>query len=340
MDPGEERGAKAAASDWREALMEEIMGFWQIRVILTGAELDLFTLLDGAPSTAGRLAAAAGCDGRALERLCDALAALGFLEKAGDVFSVSGKGALLASGRPVSVLPMLLHFNELWSKWSGLTEVVRTGRPVEKAGGDAGEANRRAFIGAMHAIGLRLSTEIAAAFDASGFRCLLDIGGGSGVYTIAFLKRNPQMTAVLFDLPPVVGMAGQRIAAEGLARRVTLVSGDFYRDDLPSGCDLVLLSAIIHQNDAAGNVELYKKVFRALEPGGSLLIRDFVMDASRTTPVGGALFAVNMLVGTRGGGTYTFEEIRAGLEKAGFAGVERIRESDAMDSLIRAGKPR
>ena len=339
MDSAQDRDAKTAASDEREALMEKIMGFWQIRVILTGAELDLFTLLDGSPSTAGRLAAAVRCDGRALERLLDALAALGFLQKEGEVFSLSDRGALLASGRPGSVLPMLLHLNELWSKWSALTEVVRTGRPVGRTVGETGEANRKAFIGAMHAIGLRLSMEIAASFDASGFRRLLDIGGGSGVYTIAFLKRNPGMTAVLFDLPPVVDMAGQRIAAEGLAERVTLVAGDFYRDELPSGCDLALLSAIIHQNDAAANLMLYQKIFRALAPGGSLLIRDFVMDASRARPVGGALFAVNMLVGTSGGNTYTVEEIRGGLERAGFAGVERVRESDGMDSLIRARKP-
>ena len=98
-----------------------------------------------------------------------------------------------------------------------------------------------------------------------------------------------------------------------------LVSGDFYADELPSGCDLALLSAIIHQNDPARNVELYEKVFRALRPGGSLLIRDFVMDASHTRPAGGALFAVNMLVGTSGGSTYSFDEISAGLEKAGFS---------------------
>lgn len=266
------------------------------------------------------------------------MAALGFLHKEGDAFSLSGRGALLASAREGTVLPMLLHFNDLWSKWSGLTEVVRTGRPVARAVGETGEASRRAFIGAMHAIGLRLSTEIASGFDASGFRRLLDIGGGSGVYTIAFLKRNPKMTAVLFDLPPVVDMAGEQIAAEGLTERVTLAAGDFYRDELPSGCDLALLSAIIHQNDAAGNLMLYQKIFRALAPGGSLLIRDFVMDASRTRPVGGALFAVNMLVGTSGGNTYIFEETKAGLEKAGFAGVERVRESDGMDSLIRAQK--
>ena len=203
MVPEEGKNAKPLAPDEREAIMQEMMGFWQIRIVLTAAELDLFTLLDGAPSSAARLALAARCDARALERLLDALAAIDFVKKEGDVFALSPKGSLLVAGRFGTVLPMLLHFNELWSKWSRLTEVVRTGLPVEREAGDTGEANRRAFIGAMHAISLRLSTEIASAFDASRFNCLLDIGGGSGVYTIAFLKRNPAMTAVLFDVPQV-----------------------------------------------------------------------------------------------------------------------------------------
>ena len=107
----------------------------------------------------------------------------------------------------------------------------------------------------------------------------------------------------------------------------------------PSGCDLALLSAIIHQNSPAQNLELYRKVFRALDAGGSILIRDHIMDESRTSPLAGALFAVNMLIGTTGGGTYTFGEIREGLEKAGFVGVSLIRAGREMDGLVEARKP-
>ena len=199
MNEVEEKDPRNGTVDKREALMEEVMGFWQIRVILTGAELDLFTLLDsGGPSTADSLAVLSGSNGRALARLLDALAALGFLKKEGENFTLSQKGEILLARHPETVLPMLLHFNDLWLKWSDLTEVIRRGRPAEELVGATGEASRKDFIGAMHAIGLRLSMQIAAAVDVSGFRRLLDIGGGSGVYTIAFLKRNPGMTAVLF----------------------------------------------------------------------------------------------------------------------------------------------
>ena len=191
----------------------------------------------------------------------------------------------------------------------------------------------------MHAVGRNLATGISRAFDAGRYRRLLDIGGGSGTYTIAFLRRNPAMTAVLFDLAPVISMASERLQAEGLADRVTLVAGDFSRDELPSGCDLALLSAIIHQNSPARNLDLFGKIFRALSAGGSILIRDHVMDESHTLPHAGAIFAVNMLVGTAGGDTYTFGEIKEGLEKAGFTGVSLVQPGgEEMDGLVEAKK--
>ncbi len=322
-----------------EEIIGKVMAFQQGRIIFTAAELDVFTRLDRAAATAAALSQELGCDGRAMERLLNALASMGLLQKEGSLFGLSDQGKMLSSGHPESVLPMVLHLNELWEKWSGLTGVVRTGKPVKGAGGERGKADLRAFIGAMHAIGRSLATEIGRAFDAGRFRRLLDIGGGSGTYTIAFLRRNPAMTAVLFDLAPVIPMAAERVRAEGLSDRVTLAAGDFSRDELPSGCDLALLSAIIHQNSPAQNLDLYRKVFRSLKPGGSILIRDHIMDESRTLPPGGAIFAVNMLVATAGGDTYTFREIEEDLEEAGFAEVSLVRQGgEKMDGLVEARK--
>ncbi len=322
----------------REQVMEEVMAFWQSRIILTGAELDVFTALDGAPRASANLAHELGCDVRGTNHLLNALAALGLLDKQGEVFHLSGTGALFSARHPETALPMLLHFNGLWNSWSTLSEVVRTGKPARPETARPDEADRKAFIGAMHAIGRSLAAEIAEAFDASRYSRLLDIGGASGSYTIAFLHKNPRMKAVLFDLPPVISMAAERLQTEGLHARVALVPGDFYRDELPPGCDLALLSAIIHQNDQAQNIELYRKVFRALAPGGTLLIRDHVMDWSCTKPVGGALFAVNMLVNTPGGTSYTFEEIAEGLQAAGFRDAAWIRKGERMDGLVTAKK--
>jgi predicted O-methyltransferase YrrM len=170
------------------------------------------------------------------------------------------------------------------------------------------------------------------------FERLLDIGGASGTWTIAFLLAAPDATAVLFDLPEVVPLARERLTRAGLADRVTLVTGDYNADSMPGGADLAWLSAIAHQNSRQQNRALYAKIYTALTPEGALVIRDIVMDASRTQPPAGALFAVNMLTATEGGGTFTLDEFREDLESAGFSDVRLLYRDEGMNSLVRARK--
>jgi SAM-dependent methyltransferase len=318
-------------------LASEIRQFMRARVVLTAAELDLFTALDEAPSGAEELASRLGLHARALTRVLDCLITFGLLSKAGGIYRPTGRGALLSGRHPESMLPSALLQNRLWNNWSHLSEAVRVGEnphrnPVTKQGGEP----LKHFIGAMHVVGRETSRRVAEAYDASRFRHLLDIGGGSGTYTLAFLEENPGLRATLFDLPDVVPMAEARFRDEGVLDRVMLAAGDFYEDDLPAGCDLALLSAIIHQNDPRRNIDLYRKVRRALVPGGTLLIRDHIMDEQRTHPPQGALFAINMLVSTDGGDTYTFEETKEALTRAGFGSVRLVREGEMMDCLIEA----
>lgn len=321
------------------ALLAEI-SFMKSRAILTAAELDLFTVLDRHPTAKG-LAEKMGLDARAMTRLLDCLVGLGFLEKHHSEYRLTEKGALLSSDHPETILPMVLHTNHLWERWSCLTEVVRrgSGTVLSRRERDTAREHQKTFIDAMHTIAKGLSAEIADVYDLSRFRRLLDIGGASGTYTAAFLAKNPNMTAVLFDLEAVIPIARERLRAQGLLERVELVTGDFYEDELPSGCDLAFLSAIIHQNSPEQNEELYHKVFRALLPGGVILIRDHIMDETRTRPLAGALFALNMLVNTPGGDTYTFQEVKGGLEAAGFKNVTLVRWGERMDSLVEARKP-
>ena len=168
---------------------------------------------------------------------------------------------------------------------------------------------------------------------------MLDVGGGSGTYTIACLRAVPEMRATLFDLPEVIEMARERLRNEGLLDRVNLVSGSFYLQEFPEGHDLALISAIIHSNSLEENLELYRKVFRSLKRGGRILVRDHVMSPDRTLPRDGAIFAINMLVGTSGGGTYTFGEIEAGLREAGFERIRLMKQGEHMDAVVEAFKP-
>ena len=310
-------------------------GFQESRVLLTGAELDLFTLLARETLDAPEVARRLGADLRALTVLLDALAAMEVLEKKEGRYRTAPEAACLSAEAPDSIHPMLLHAAALWARWTTLTNRVG-GTPLHER---APEESLRAFIGAMHVVGAPQAARLVAAAAVAGAGRLLDVGGGPGTYTMAFLAAEPAMTATLFDLPPVVEIARERLDRAGLLARVTLVPGDFTRDELPSGHDLAWLSAIIHQNSPAENDALYSRIFRALVPGGRLILRDHVMDDGRTHPRAGALFAVNMLVGTVGGGTYTFEEIRDGLSRAGFGRIRLLRPGERMDALVEAFRP-
>jgi predicted O-methyltransferase YrrM len=147
------------------------------------------------------------------------------------------------------------------------------------------------------------------------------------------------MRATLFDKPEVIEMARERLSKAGVLNRVTLVPGDFYHDELPRGHDLAFVSAIIHQNSQEQNLDLFKKVFRSLNRRGRIIIRDHVMEPDRIRPKEGAIFAVNMLMGTPGGTTYTYEEIKTGLSRAGFIGIRLLKKGEHMDALIEALKP-
>ena len=324
----------------REFTPESIYGiarsFMECRLLLTGIELNLFSLAASAPLSAEKIAGELKGDLRGTTILLDALSALGFLDKKDNHYrTVPSLIPLLSDSEPTSILPGLLHTAHLWRTWSQLTDVVLRGKR-DKSG--FADDRLSAFIGAMHVGAAGAADGIVAAISPGLAKTLIDIGGGSGTYTIAFLKASPEMKATLFDLPPVIEMARKRITEAGMQDRVRLIPGDFYKDALPSGHDLALLSAIIHQNSPEQNRALYQRIFQALDSGGRVIIRDHVMDPDRTRPVSGAIFAVNMLVNTPGGGTYTFEEIREGLTKAKFDQVKQL-QTQGMFSLVEAFKP-
>ncbi len=320
---------------------ESVLGlardFMEARVLLSGAELDVFNLLAEAPKSRDEVCAALGTSARGTAILLDALSAMGLLSKEDGMYMCPEHIAELMSGRsPKSVLPMVKHAATLWPRWTELTDIVKRGIADRPGGVFVDPAELEAFIGAMHVVGVHGARSIADAAGATQSLKLLDVGGATGTYAEAFLTKYKGMRATIFDRPEVIALARKRLEKTGLLSRIDLVPGDFYKDTLPGGYDLALLSAIIHQNSPEQNVALYRKVYDALVPGGRILIRDHVMSPNRTEPVGGAMFAVNMLVATSGGNCYTFDEIKESLSTAGFEDVCLVQSGEMMDGLVEA----
>lgn len=321
-----------------DSILELTRGFMASRVLISAAELDLFTLLTPKPLTANAAAEAIGADLRSITILLDALCALGFVVKTNGTYQTEPSVApLLSSNSHTSLLPMILHMGSVWQNWSSITDIVKGKTVPDLEKGIMAKDHLEAFIGAMHVVAFKAAPAVVAAIDPAGASRLLDVGGGSGAYVLAFLDAYPSLQATLFDRPPVIEMARVRVHDAAMTDRVTFVPGNFYKDELPEGHDLALLSAIIHQNSSEENEALYRKIHQALDTGGRIVIRDHVMSPDHTQPLEGALFAVNMLAGTKGGGTYTFEEIEAGLAAAGFSRIRQI-QSKGMFSLVEGYK--
>jgi (2Fe-2S) ferredoxin/SAM-dependent methyltransferase len=335
--------AAMAAGDAAGIVPDEITAmaraFMESRVLLTALELDLFTAV-GTGATAGDVAGARGTDPSATARLLNALVAIGLLAKGGDAFSPTPVAArFLARGARDDSVDALLHQSSLWHTWSGLTETVRTGRPAPRREmGERGDDWTVAFIAAMHKGAAQRAPLLVEAVGAGGVRRLLDVGGGSGAYSIAFARANPELSAIVLDLPAVLPIAEGHAAAAGLARRVTTRPGDLRKDDLGSGFDLVLLSSICHMLDREENRDLLRRSFAALAPGGRVVVSDFLLADDRAAPRQAALFSINMLVGTTGGDCYTEGEYGVWLREAGFADIVR-RDLPGPASLVVGTRP-
>jgi len=324
-----------------QKILELAGGFKAACVIGAAAELDLFSVLADVPLTAEQAAERLSADLRATRMLLDALASLELLDKREDRYQVPEPLVpLLSSSGSRTLLPMLRHSMNIQRNWEQLAWVVKSGQPAQRRPSIRGaEADRAAFVAAMHSISGPIADSVVGRLMPLEFKHLLDVGGASGTWTLAFLRAVPGAEATLFDLPDAIEQARCRFEGTEFAERIRLMPGDFYADPLPTGADFAWVSAIAHQHSREHNRALYAKVFAALGAGGRIGIRDIVMDTSRTQPVDGALFAINMLVGTETGGTFTFEEFAEDLQAVGFTDVDLRLKSSDMNSVVIAAKP-
>ncbi|MHC4695423.1 MAG: methyltransferase [Planctomycetota bacterium] len=325
-----------------DEVLETARSYQSACVLAAAGDLDLFGTLGEKSLTANEVARAVGSDVRATVVLLDALAAMDLLDKHDHAYRAApGARELLTSDGSGSVLAMVQHQANCLRRWVLLSLVVKTGRATERRPSIRGEdADTAAFVGAMDNICAPIADQVIEDLGPLQFRHVLDVGGASGTWTVAWLRRYPDARATLFDLPHVIPMAQRRTREAGFSDRVEFVGGDFESDPLPRGADLAWVSAIIHQNSREQNRRLFRDVFEALSDDGRILIRDVIMNESRTSPAFGALFAINMLVATEGGGTFTVGEMREDLEVVGFRDVKVIRHDEDMNSVVSAGKPK
>jgi predicted O-methyltransferase YrrM len=311
-----------------EALNDVASAFMQSQVLLVANDLDLFTRLDEGSMAADEVARDLGTDRRATRMLLDALVGLKYLEKRDGLYSNADVAKrFLVRGSPVYQGDSLRHRYHQWFSWSALGEVMKSGVPPESPAAEytkSEEQKTRDFILAMDNSGRMRAEQLAEQLPLAGTQLLLDLGGGPGTYACVFARRHPRLRAVVYDLPDVCAIAEEQISKAGLAQRVTTRAGDFLVDELGEGYDLIFVSNVVHIYSLPQIRQMLLKCFEALNPGGRIAIKDFFLDEDRSGPLFSLLFAINMLVSTKAGDTYTFGQIEGELAGAGFTSLERI----------------
>ncbi|MFH2107166.1 MAG: methyltransferase [Chrysiogenia bacterium] len=320
----------------KKELSEAVYGFRASRIILTAFELELFSILGESSLNSAQLAAASATEPRACERLLNALCVLGLLKKAGGRFRNTRISLeYLVAGKP-HFLAGLTHSASQWQTWHTLSAAVRRGTALARSKNRRGEEKRRrGFIAAMHERASLQAPRIVGLLDLAAVSRCLDIGAGSGAFAMALARTKKSLQVVAFDLPEVLPLTRAYVRREKLLKQVDFVAGNFNRGGFGSGYDLVLLSAIVHMNDAQQNRRLIARAAAALNPGGQIVIQDFIMEADRVRPAVGAVFALNMLVATAHGDSYTAAEIGGWMRAAG---LKKIKKKDTpFDAALMIG---
>lgn len=300
--------------------------YWSACTLHAGVKLDLFTALNETPATSAELAGKLGLDTRALEMLLDALAALQLLDKQEQVYRTTPFSAQFLVKDSAGYLGHIIqHHHHLVESWAQLPQAVRTGQPVRKrVSHESGEEERESFLLGMLNLAMLMAPKIVSQVDLSARKQLLDLGGGPGTYAIHFCQANPRLRASIYDLPATRKIAEQTVARFGLSDRIDFIPGDFQADAVPGCYDAAWLSHVLHGEGEEGCLRMLRKTVDALEPGGELLVQEFILDDSRDQPLFPALFSLNMLLGTAQGKAYSEGEIRSLMEEVGLTGVARL----------------
>ena len=298
-------------------------GFWSSRVVLTANNLRVFDQLTR-PRTAMEVAALISTDQRATEILLDALAGLELIKKRGNKYhNATLARKYLIKGCNDYMGDIIRYGESLWQSWSHLDEIVQSGKPCH----EEGWRDYEAFTLGMHNLSSQMAPAVLNKIGLNGVKSALDLGGGPGTYSIEMARQGIDVT--LFDQPVTIPLARKIIASEGVAE-INFMEGDFVKDDIGSGYDLILASQICHCISESENQALMHKCRNALNAGGRLVIQEFILDKDHTTPLSGALFSVNMLVSNEGGRAYSLDEISTWLTKAGFSDIQIIDQSDTV----------
>jgi 2-polyprenyl-3-methyl-5-hydroxy-6-metoxy-1,4-benzoquinol methylase len=307
-----------------EPYFDTLFAFQRSAALNSAIDLDLFTAIAEGPRTAKSVAAARGIPERGIRILCDYLVTLGFLDKAGDAYHLTPVSAAFLTKDSPTYLGGTARFqySQLTGYFERLTETIRQGTVQQSMVSDDHPA-WVAFARAMVPMMMPAAHAIAGIVDADAGTPMrvLDIAAGHGIFGIVIAQRNPKAEIVAVDWPAVLEVAVENATAMGVGPRHRTLPGDAFKAEYGTGFDVALVTNFLHHFDRPTNVELLKKLARALKADGQVVVLEFVPNEDRVSPPMAARFSLAMLATTPSGDAYTFEEFKGMLAEAGFADV-------------------
>ncbi len=328
-----------AFQEWNPGKLLEISGsYWKTCALHAGVKLNLFSIVGDNELTAGDVASQLDAHVDGIERLLNALTAMELMVKTGDKFKNSdGAKAFLVKNAPGYIGYMIMHHHHLMESWNRLDESVITGKPVRPRMAFSSEEWRENFLMGMYNNAMSVAPKVVPEIDLNGKRHLLDLGGGPGTYAIHFCLYNQKLKATVYDLPTTRPFAEKTIAGFGLSHRIDFQDGDYTKMGIKGKYDVAWLSHILHGESPETCLDIIQKTVAALDPGGMIIVHDFILNDSMDGPLFPALFSLNMLLGTDGGRSYSESQIREMLSEAGAKNIKRIPVKTPNDSGIITG---
>ena len=322
--------------EWNPGMLLETSGaYWQGCTLQAAVRLGIFTALADGTLSGDEVAKALQSNTRATGLMLDALAAMDLIVKEDNLYRNSDSAKeLLVAGSPQYMGHIILHHHHILDGWAQLDQAVKTGGPLERRQYGE-EIERESFLMGMFNMAMGNGPKIAAQVDLSGRSRLLDLGGGPGTYAIHFCMANPKLKAVVFDRPTTEPFARKTAEKFGMADRIHFIGGDFTVDSITGGpYDVAWLSHILHSNSANQCQEIINKTVAAMQPGGMIIIHDFILNDSKDGPQFPALFSLNMLLANTDGRSYSEEEITTMLTTGGVESITRHPFRAPNDSSI------
>lgn len=313
-----------------ELFFQTLWAYQRTAVLKAAVELDVFTAIADGAATPEAISRRIEASVRGTRMLCDSLAMMGFLTKTGDAYALTGDSAVFLVRHSPAYMGGTIEFlmtDAVVKNHERLADAIRRGGVATEAGNTVSVENPiwEKFARAMVPMMSPAAEEIAEilAVEAAGPMRVLDIAAGHGMFGIAVARRNPEAEVVAVDWPRVLEVASEHAGRLGVAARHRTIAGDAFTTEWERGYHLALVTNFLHHFDVPTCTSFLRKVHASLVDGGRVAVLEFVPNEDRLGPPIPAAFAITMLAGTPGGDAYTFSELRAMLEHAGFHDVAR-----------------